>query len=510
MRILLIPPTFRYAVEYPAFLSLSDFPTGFAYLASSLKQAGHEVFGLNPNNIVGYVNAKAMITDVITKKIKEVQPELIGLGGLCTDYAFLKDAIEVIRKIDSKIPIVLGGQIVTNDAEDVFKILQPDFAIKGEAEKEIVYLANQPEIMKNTTALIGTPEPIDIDSLPFPDYEPFGVKDMMDNYSMATRLLYRYSRVNPRPFGIVTARGCPFACTFCIDHHRGYKERSIDRIMEEIKVTYEKYHYNILIILDELFAVNKERMKAFCEGILKGKKEYAWDFDWTFQTHASARFDIESLKLAKEAGCFFFSYGLESASPIVLESMRKKLKVSQVIEAIKLAEEAKLGFGANLIFGDIAETADTFAESISFWLEHCKSTFVFLSNLMPYPGSTVFEVCRQKGMFRDKKEYYEKIDQSHPNMTIIPDRTFGGLMSLIQFLEKSWLFTKTTPILKCEEVKEDALLLTYQGGNYYRVTAKCPYCGEETIYKERVIDVKQPFWLGTGCTKCNRKIKVEG
>ena len=139
MRILLIPPTFRYNTQYPALLSFSDFPSGFAYLAAALKEAGHEVYGCSVNNVIGYVDAFHMIQAVIRERVMDVQPDLIGLGGLCTDYAFLRDAIGIIREFD--IPIVLGGQIVTNDAEDIFNILKPDYAIVGEGEEVMVQLA---------------------------------------------------------------------------------------------------------------------------------------------------------------------------------------------------------------------------------------------------------------------------------------------------------------------------------------------------------------------------------
>ena len=142
MKVLLIVPTHRYSIEYPSFLSFSDFPTGYGYLVSALKEAGHEVSGCNPNNVVGYPNAYMMIQDVISKRIEEVKPDLIGLGGLCTDYAFLRDAIGIIRQLD--IPVVLGGQIVTNDAEWIFNDLKPDYAIVGEGEEAVVGLANTP------------------------------------------------------------------------------------------------------------------------------------------------------------------------------------------------------------------------------------------------------------------------------------------------------------------------------------------------------------------------------
>lgn len=509
MRVLLCPPTFKYKTEYPAFLSLSDFPTGFAYLAAALKQAGHEVYGCNPNNITGYVDAPTMLKAVLTKRIAEVTPELIGLGGLCTDYKFLKDAIGIIRGIDPKIPIVLGGQIVTNDAEDVFNLLKPDYVVKGEGEQAMLDLASR-RLHENGTLDVRTSEgkPLPIDSISFPDYEPFGIQDMMDSYSGATRLLYRYSRQNPRVYGIVTARGCPFACTFCIDHHRNYRERSIKNIMEEIKVTYEKYRFNILLILDELFAINTQRMNDFCMGVLAGKEKYGWDFDWCFQTHANARLNLESLYLAKKAGCFSFSYGLESASPAVLKSMNKHIKIPQVIEALNLAKKARIGFSANLIFGDIAETAETISESLSFWLNYCSQSFVFLSNVMPYPGSALFETCRGRGMFQNKLEYYENIDKNPLNLTAISEREYRGLTELIRFLEQSWLFAKTAQVTKTERLPDEDLYLKKMGGFYYKITAICPYCGKEIQYKERLGDIRQPFWLGTGCTMCNSKIKV--
>lgn len=506
MRVLLIPPTYRYRDEYPALLSASDFPAGFGYLAAVLKQAGHEVYGCNPNNIVGYVDAKTMLTDTLTKKIVEVKPDLVGLGGLCTDYAFLRDAIEIVRKT-TKAPIVLGGQIVTNDAEFIYQDLMPDYAVKGEGEGAILKIAAgecQPGI-------INVQYVQELDTLPFPDYEPFGMKEMVDQYSMATRLLYRYSRPDARPFNIVASRSCPFSCTFCVHGRRDipYRARSIKNVMEEIKDSYEKYKFNVLIILDELFAVKNDRLKDFSKAVLEGKEKYGWDFDWMFQTHASAHFNLDDLKLAKKAGCFFFSYGLESACPVVLESMNKRIKIEQVIEAQELCRKVGIGFGGNLIFGDPSENEETISESLSFWLTHCKDNFVFLSTLMPYPGSKIFNDIYKDMTFDEKHKFYEAIDKGYPNMTKMKESAVAEFHKLLTFMEQSWLFCKATPVTKIEPYKGYDLFLRTAGGFYYYLYAKCPYCGEEIKYRERFVDPRHQFWLGTGCTKCNRKIKIE-
>ena len=82
-----------------------------------------------------------MLTD---RLCKQLTPDigLVGLGGLCTDFPFLKDAIGIIRQAAPKTPIVLGGNIVTYDAEFIFNHLKPDFAIIGEGEENLVKLVN--------------------------------------------------------------------------------------------------------------------------------------------------------------------------------------------------------------------------------------------------------------------------------------------------------------------------------------------------------------------------------
>jgi radical SAM superfamily enzyme YgiQ (UPF0313 family) len=506
-KVMLVVPTFKYRDKYPSFLSMSDFPTGFGYLASSLKAAGHEVIGVNPNNITGYPSARIMLQNVLSQKISQYKPDIIATGGLCTDYAFFNDLVRFSRALCPETPIVLGGQIVTNDPEDVYNLLKPDWVVVGEGERAIVDIAD--------CKFPPTPSPIwhseyikDLDSLPFPDFEPFGVMDMLDNYSMATRLLYRYSRTKPRPFVLVASRSCPFTCSFCVDSHRTipYRARSIASIMQEIKASYSKYHYNILIIDDELFAVNKDRLNAFSEAILEGKEQYGWDFDWCFQTHASAKLDIDSLKLAKRAGCYLFSYGLESASQRVLESMNKKTDINQVIEALELAHQANIGFSGNLIFGDVAENQNTWAESLSFWLEYGRKDFIFLTNLMPYPGSKIFNQMREYGAFKDKRLYYENIDKGAINMTTMPPDLFENLCKLIVGLETSWMFVDLATNVKTE--REEAV--DYEGHHIYTITCKCPHCGEMIEYRQPMNDeTSSHFSLGTGCTNCNRKIKIE-
>ncbi len=497
MRILLIIPTSKYK-------AITDFPAGFAYLASALRNGGHQVFGLNLNNDVSYASAFETVDQRIRRSLQEVQPGLVGLGGLCVDFKFLKDAIKIIRELTPDVPIVCGGGIINNDARFVFDTLRPDFCIIGEGEEIIVKLANMLEggstdyeqipnlgYWQNGAAQFTRQDfnYIDINKRCFPDYEPFGIKEILDNYSITARYLYRYTRPNPRPMQIVTARGCPFSCTFCV--HQGgprYRARSVENIMQEIAESYERYHFNILIILDELFAVKKQGLMEFCNSLLEGRERWGWDFDWIFQTHASASLDKEVLELAKKSGAYFFAYGLESASPRVLASMNKRTKPFQIIEAIQIANDVGIGFGGNFIFGDIAEDEITISETMEFFLSYCLDNHIFLGSLQPYPGSELFEIHLARGTIRDKLEFYETIGQHPWNMTSMPDKLWLRWIDLLIFFSGSFPWVKST--YASHYIKDyepaDSPPVSYTGAQkrIYKVWAKCPHCGKDIYYRE--------------------------
>lgn len=526
MKIALVIPTNLYTGTYPSFLAMSDFPVGFAYIAAALKKAGHEVIGLNPNNCPGYSSARSMLYEKLAEMLKNQEPRLIGLGGLCTDYAFIKDAIAIIRTLAPDIPIVCGGGIITHDAEFTFNLLKPDYCIIGEAEESLVRLVehlttenslleNIPNVghWRNGIARFTAPsfDYPPVETRAFPDYSPFDPERMIANSAVAARSLYRYTRPYPRIMPFVAARGCPFKCTFCI-HHKGpkYRTRSISDILEEISQLYETYRFNILVILDELFAIDKKRLQEFCDGILEGRRNSGWDFDWLFQTHANANLGRHELEMAKEAGCYFFSYGMESASPRVLTSMNKKSRPEQISEAISLATDVGIGFGGNFIFGDIAETPDTITETMDFFLKHCMDMHVYVSQICPYPGSNLFDFCLQQGIIGDKQTFYETESSILYNMTSIPDKVWAEWFSSI-----IWPLDTFPHVMTAEpyEVTLDRSPRTDNSETaFWLVSARCPHCSvtrsfREPLSEEAVVSGKAAFL--TGCSSCGKRFKID-
>ncbi len=505
MKVLLIVPTVLYNNRYPAFLSITDFPQGLAYLASALKDAGHEVIGLNPNNDPGYESARQMLEAKLVATLRDTKPDVVCTGGLCTDYLFLKDCLELSKKHAPGLPTVLGGSIITYDAQFIFEALKPDFCILGEAEGILVDLVGRLERKEEAREFGNLPNIgywadgkavytkidynyTDLEKRAFPDYEPFDIEGMIGTYAMASRYLFRYTRSNPRPMIITTARSCPYKCTFCVHQTPviKYRARPIDNVSEELAMLHDKYQFNILIIYDELFSLKKDRLNDFSRAVIKGRREHGWDFDWFFQTHASAAFDKETLDLAKEAGCYFFSYGVESASQTVLDSMQKKTKVKQVLYGIRTAEEAKIGFGGNFIFGDPAETKSTIAESMSFFKEHCRDHHIYFGVIQPYPGGKLFPDCLEKKIIKDKLSFYETIDERVFNMTTIPNILWAPWAYATGYLGSLYLWVQSVDAVSYRPVPEmaDNPIAVTSGKQVFDIDAVCPFCKEEFSCRE--------------------------
>ncbi|MDO8568159.1 MAG: cobalamin-dependent protein, partial [Dehalococcoidales bacterium] len=286
MRVLLIPPKNNYPDPMPR---VDIFGQGFPYIAGALKKAGHEVFGINLSDQWCGLSAPNKLAASIEKAVKEYQPDFVGVGGLSGDYAFVRDAIRFTRKAAPHTPVVCGGGIVTYDREYIFANLHPDFAVSGEAEDTIAPLADclagkgdiktLPNIARweNSQPVYNPCEysSTRLEDLPLPDYRPFDYGRFLESFNQ-TDVFYAHMRRHPRIMPISIGRSCPFHCTFCVHSHTAgprYRQRSIDSAMAEIAHFYDKYHFNILFVYDELFSVKKERVIEFCAKIKKLKAD---------------------------------------------------------------------------------------------------------------------------------------------------------------------------------------------------------------------------------------------
>lgn len=496
-------------------------PQGMPYIASSLENNGYAVYGLNPNYMAFKNDVKAHLKEILHDKINDVKPDYIGLGGLSADYLFIRDAIEAIRDIDASIPIILGGGIISSDTQFIFDDLMPDFGVLLEGEITVVNLINTLEskgdlslvhgivYSQDGITVINEPqkEYVNLDTLPYPNYDIFDMELFYKLSNQDNMYFTGHTRLDPRIIVISGGRSCPFKCTFCY-HSTGshYRNRKIHDIMDEIIYFHQKYHFNIVKFYDELFSVNEARLLELCDAIIRLKEEANIEFDWVCTMRVN-QLKLPILKKMKEAGCVSIGFGFESASDIVLKSMKKKIKKADILNAIKMCEETGIGVQGNFIFGDPAETIETQKETVEFFLEYCKDHIVHNGLISPFPGSPLWKHCIDNHVITNKKCYYENIhlgnsEHNLMNMTQIKDEDF-----FIEIKEALRLEDSLFKSVKLLEISNDENL---------NVKAVCPHCQNNIRFKYPCLNAGEKLFhkinaakpIVNFCPVCHKRVLI--
>lgn len=506
MKILVVVP--RYNLTNKKNYDYS-FPFGLGYISSVMKKAGYEVDCLNLNHLDG--SAEYLVSKALnSKKYDAVCSGHMGIG-----YAIIEKIIHSSKNHITKPKIIIGGSIMTAESKLMFESLKPDFGVIGEGETTIIELLECIEknknpdknldnvkgiiYWKNGKSAFTKPREIikDLDSIPIPDFEGFNFEEQLDNMTANSSPygLFDYPRVYP----ILCSRGCPFQCTFCY-HSIGmrYRTRSINNVVQELKNAIKKYKINTILIYDDLFSINKERLYEFCRRIKKILKELKWECKWACQMSVQ-NVDDEMLTTLKEAGCYAISYGFESYSPIVLKSMKKPITPQQIDNAVKLTMKHKLIMQGNFIFGDVAETKETAKETLDFWKKNCKGQ-IYIGFIQPYPGSEIYAHCVEKGIIKDRLDFIK----NKMNITNWFNMTDKMTDEEVLQLRKEILKARRkysnfmVPIKTRKEEKE----------NRYSFLVKCPFCKEKIFYRNFTLQDKIVYTVWTSCKNCKMRFGI--
>ena len=502
MKILLIVPRFidKHATYY-------DFPIGMAYISAALKRAGHEVQCLNLNN------HQEKSERLVAMTVRKFHPDIIGTGGLSVHYRLIKAVIESARLVMPSLTVMVGGGIVSSEPELMLKALGADVGVLGEGEETVVKLMCAIEkgydlthvsgiIFKNIVGdeekIVKTMEPppiSDLDSLPWPDYEGFGIKTRIDFEKITDRIYFNHIK-QPRTIEMIASRSCPFDCSFCY-HPLGkvYRERSLDNFFQELEYLVSTYGINNLMVLDELFAVKSERLTEFCRRI----KSY--DLKWVVQLRVDLVSE-EILDLMKNSGCVSISYGIESMNEKVLIGMKKKITPVLIEQALELTYKKGIDIQGNLILGDTTETYESANDTINWWLKHRKYQ-IGLGTIQQYPGTKIYRDAIGKGVIVDKLNF---IDSGCPtvNTTSMDDAVFFYILNWAILLNA--VMTVPSKILSYKKLKAIDPL----HGALCSIDCVCPHCGQ--INKFPALPIKETLFnrrtLRLSCCKCFKRFDI--
>ncbi|MFN8607341.1 MAG: radical SAM protein [Vulcanimicrobiota bacterium] len=477
-----------------------NFPLGLAYISSSLKQAGFEVECLNLNH---YDNAEAVLRKVI--RTREI--DVVGTGAISPFYRQVRQIYDVARDTRPDIITLGGGGIISSDPTLMLELLEIDYGVFGEGEETTIELMTALEQGGDISKISGLAyrdrktqqfvkncarKPTrDLDSLPWPDYDSFDIEHYIEQ-ALSTDFMHSYVHDKPREAPLIASRSCPFDCTFCyLPMGRIYRERTLDGFFSEIEFLLDKYKLNILTIYDDLFAVKKDRLIEFCSRIKK------YNIPWISQLRVNV-VDTDTLRLMKDAGCYYISYGLESGSPTILKSMKKKITVEDINRTVAATKAMKIGFQGNFLFGDTNETWDTVLESVEWYRQHPEYQ-ILLIPVGAFPGAEIYEVAVKEGRIPDKKAFI-RAGSPLTNISKLSDDEYQKMLYLLA--ETANTLRITPKVIK--QRKQPDLSL---GRTVWEITFCCPHCKEESTYKN--VRLHDHAFTLTGCRRCHGRFWFE-
>jgi anaerobic magnesium-protoporphyrin IX monomethyl ester cyclase len=326
-----------------------------------------------------------------------------------TGYQIL-GGLAIARKVRDRypeIPIVWGGWHPTLLPEQTIVNELVDIVVRGQGERTFTELVHALESKKDLSTIPGITYKRNgavISNLdrPFEDINnfppmPFSIIDM-DHYIAPSRL-------GKRTINYTTSQGCPHHCGFCPEarvHKRAWKALSPERVIADIRALVTDYGVDAVIISDNEFFIDENRVRKICEGIIPlhiklGRVNGRAD--------RLAHYKTDTWELLKQAGLSSLLVGAESGVQACLDAMNKDATTKDTHDLALLIKKYGVRAQYSFFIGtpmkdkemsierELNETLD-FIDELS--RANPDSEFL-ISAYTPYFGTDLFEIAKQKG-----------------------------------------------------------------------------------------------------------------
>lgn len=435
LNILIIHPV------YPGKVEIVYLPLGLGYIAAIAEQLGHRVQVLDMHNL-------RLPQSALEDELRRGDYDICLMGGFAMQVAHMRHATETVRRLSPRTKVVLGGVGVSDIPEIILDYTGADAVAIGECEATLgqmfesvlanaafegvptfVYRSPSGLIVKNPKG----PLVEDLDTIPMPAYHLFDV-DYISQHS--------YNGEGFRSIHVLSSRGCPFRCSFCINsilndnkflrglhgevigERKAAKQRfrSPQNLVAELTFLRDTYGITDFHFADEEFVTNRERVFEVCSAIEP--------LGITWSTSGRADWASEDkLTAMRAAGCRYVLLGVETGSQKMMDMMHKSGRKEKMADGIRSARASGMHFIANFMVGHPGETQETIAETIEFCRE-LELTFLPTYTTV-FPNSKMFHDFA--ATVKDWGAYFEQLSTvdftSGPftNLTDMPDRELIGL-----------------------------------------------------------------------------------
>jgi len=392
---LIVPPTGLYIREDRCQTPIKDLktvalrpPIDLMYAAASFERGGCECR-------VTDFPAEDLDWDDLERRLREMQPDFLVLSITTPSLEDDLKAAEVSKRVSPRTTVIAkGAHFNVLDIATLERHPGLDLVLRGEYEPACEALAaGRPptEIAgvtsRNASGAIhrspDAPFVENLDSLPFPA-----------RHLVRNELYVRPDTGEPQTT-LVTNRGCPFECTFCLASQvAGSKNRyrSVANVIREIEECVQRFNIRNFLFRSDLFTQRREWVIELCRQILARRLPIQWVCNSRVDT-----LDPEMLDWMKRAGCWLIAFGVESGDDQALELMNKRTDSAKAREAIHMTRRAGLRSSVYMLLGFPWETEQTIRDNIAFFRE-LDADFVEVFYVYPFPATVLYDQAVREGL----------------------------------------------------------------------------------------------------------------
>ena len=339
-------------------------PLGLLYISSHLKALGFSV---------EILDTTFRTIDSALLALEAMRPALVGVY---VNLMTRRNALKLISKAkEVGATVVLGGPEPANYAEE-YLARGADLIVAGEGEKALEALI--PHLRRHgltgLNAIPGIqfkgdngqvvstpsrPQIGDLDAQPFPDRAAIDLEQYLTTWR---------THHGVRSVSLITARGCPYTCSWCSHsvYGRSHRRRSPENVADEIDLIRERYRPDQLWYADDVFTIHPKWLERFAAELKRRGLHYPFE-----TITREDRLNDNVVRTLASMGCYRLWIGAESGSQRILDGMDRRTNAVRMRDMIRLVKSHGIRAGTFIMVGyegetwnDIKLTADHLRDAV--------------------------------------------------------------------------------------------------------------------------------------------------
>ncbi|MFH1453194.1 MAG: radical SAM protein [Armatimonadota bacterium] len=372
-----------------------------AYIYSFLKKYACEfkfidcggIININPFDDNISENQVRWLEEVVFLAEKE-KPDIVLFNYKTLALPFINEVSLMIKQILPDAVTVLGGSSLELAEELIDLNFAVDYFLVGDIELTLKIFLDDFKNKSLENIIYGCGEVKNLDSVT-PSFD-----------------LYENSNLELLPYDI--SRGCAFNCEFCTKSGSRFRNKSVGKVVCDLKKLKEKYKVRQIGFVDEFFNFDRKYLYEFCSEIRKNTTGVDFACNWVL----NEPIDFELIKELKAAGLKCVAFSIESFPGREFSSAEfydKQYLFEYLKESIIKIKKLNIAVMVNILTNSYNDTRESFELVDNFIKDVTPHAELYIGQVLLLPPSPLWRLYKKGGMKiipRAKNDF--PVQKEHP------------------------------------------------------------------------------------------------